>query len=155
MLMTTRSVVRKGPGMHARAWRMGLALFICVSGLAVSSRGDVQIVRVEGVVNGGPNVGLQEPYMKKFAGAAPDTPERVVRVLWESDETVPKGTLVIFQYRTKRGQDKVYYVKTERAGRGSQEVVVRFFEPEEMLAWQVRLANGPRTLATRASANWR
>lgn len=155
LLMTPDSVVRKDAGMQAPAWGMVRWLLVWILGPAVFARAEVRIVRVDGVVSGGPNIGLLEPYMKKFASAALDTPERVVRIAWESDETVPKGTLIIFQYRTKRGLDKVYYVKTKRASLGAEEVVVRFFEPEEISAWQVRLANGPRTLAARSSANWR
>lgn len=138
---------------HRALFWCGLVLTWC--SMAVSAHGEVRIIRVEGVEGRVPNIGLRKPYMLKFAEPEFVGEERVVRVVWESDEIVPKGSLIIFEYRTAQKRDKVFFVRTERPYRGEQETVFRFLETDEMAAWRVRIAAGARTLGVRASANWR
>lgn len=150
--MVDRHIQRKTA--RLRVARRACAGFLLL-GVAASAQAEVRITRVEVPGEATATVGLQGPYMKKFQTPDLAARERVVRIEWQTDEVVPAGTLVIFEYRTAKGRDKVWYKKIDRPSHGRQEVVLSFEEPSEIAAWRVRIAAGPRWLAVRTSANWR
>lgn len=129
---------------------VGLALFH----LSFPAMAEVRILDVAGV--SAPEwQGFAPLYLKKFQTFAEATGSRDVRIRWETDEELPAGTLVIFEYRTRGQRDKVVYAKLGRLTPGSHETKLGFSENDIIASWRVRIATGAVTRATRANPEWR
>lgn len=115
---------------------------------------EVRILKVTGVPMS-PRQGFMPVYLKKFQTFSETGGSREVRIAWETDQLLPAGTLIIFEYRTRSERDKVVYVKLERPIRGSHQTKLHLSESEAIAAWRVRIATGAITWATRATPDWR
>lgn len=99
--------------------------------------------------------GFMPVYLKKFQTFSEVSGSREVRITWETDQPLPAGTLIIFEYRTRGERDKVIYVTLERPIRGSHQTKLPLSESEAITAWRVRIATGAVTWAMRATPDWR